>query len=599
VPTDERRLNHLAGQVSPYLSAHARDPVDWRPWSSDVFEEAAASDRPIFLSIGYQSCHWCHVMQRESFRDEDTAARLNRDFVCVKVDREVRPDVDAFYMAYVQASTGSGGWPMSVFLTPDLEPFFGGTYFPKGSPSPRIPSFADVLDVVSRSWREERNHTLEVAADALAFVQQQQSPTGTAPWDRAFVGRAAEAVLALHDEEHGGFGRAPKFPMAPVVSFLLAYHETAHHEEALRAAIRSVLAMLHGGVWDQVGGGLFRYATDDEWLVPHFEKMLYDQGLLLANLAELFDVTQADEFAIAAESTADFLEDRLAREDGGYWSSIDAETAGVEGDTYVWRWSDLTSVLEPEEVRLVERHLGASEAGNWEHRSNVLTRRLGRAEDAAAVDAVLARLRRARDERPQPAVIRNAIVSWNALTARGLIEAGAAIGSERLTDMGLATLDWLLATAVGDDAVAHAIGDPAVEEVRLLDDHAALTAAALAGATCANRDDLVAIADRIHHGAVERFSLRTGDAAPAGLAMTDAEELPFAPLELSDSPTPAGISLLAENETKLAGLLGREPADSVIDAMQRQMGDAARIGPHLTGHALAVSARRPVACGPV
>ena len=573
--------NHLSGQTSPYLAAHSHDPVDWRPWGEDAFALAIDTSRPIFLSIGYQSCHWCHVMQRESFKDEATAETLNRDFVPVKVDRELRPDIDALYMSYVTATTGSGGWPMSVFLTPDLKPFFGGTYFPKASPHPKIPAFADVLDITGRSWRESQEHTVDVARDAMDFLRVQQAPKGPGAFDPAFVDAAAARILASKDDTHGGFGGAPKFPQASVIAFLLAYHDTVASEEALNAAIHAVLSMIRGGAYDQVGGGLFRYSTDDEWLVPHFEKMLYDQALLLSNLAGLESAAPAEEWVRVAGQTASFLARELSWDTGGFASSLDAETHGVEGETYVWTEDALAALLTDDELRLAREHLGVRTSGNWERGQNILTRRKGRYGEAVQVDALLEKLRVVRAERAQPAVITNTLTGWNALTARGLMEAGAAAGDEQMGAMGRATLDWLLAAAVDGDDVRHALDDPSVDGVHILEDYAALAGACVVAGLVYEDDGFMATAARLHQIAQDRFE--TGD----GFGMTTAEELPLVPLEQSDSPTPAGVSLLAENERRLAWADGRDPDEGLLEAVQRQMRASARIAPHMAGWALA------------
>lgn len=593
----EHPANALLRASSPYLRAHAHDPVRWRAWSDETFAEAKESDRPIFLSVGYQSCHWCHVMQRESFKDEQVAEILNSDFIPVKVDREVRPDVDALYMAYVQAVTGSGGWPMSVFLTPDLEPFFGGTYFPPVSPAPRIPSFKDVLELARHRWQHARAHTREVARDAMEYLAMHFTPKGPAPWDRKFIEDARTRVMAMRDEEHGGFGTAPKFPMATTVEFLLALHDAWADEEALRTALRAVLAQLHGGIWDQVEGGLFRYSTDDEWLVPHFEKMLYDQALMLTLCARLYEETQADEFAEAAEALVRFLEARLASPDGVFYSSLDADTEGVEGATYVWRYEDLADALTQEELALAREWLGVSERGNWEGRLNILTRRAGAHGPRAELDGVLAKLARRRDSRPQPDVVENVIVSWNALLAKELVEAGKAIGSDSLVRRGVSLVDTLLASARQDGKVLHILDAGTSDGVALLEDAAFLAAASLSAGEATGRDDLIDEADRIHTRACGEFASTGGARSPDGFVMSTASELPLLPLEQSDSPTPSGASTLAENEWRLALALEREPSEALIEAVQYQLGAAARVAPHLCGASLAVAVRRMSGAG--
>ncbi len=576
--------NGLGGQTSPYLAAHAHDPVAWLPWGEEAFDRAREKDLPLFLSIGYASCHWCHVMQRESFQDEATAELLNERFVPVKVDRELRPDVDAFYMSYVVATTGSGGWPMSVFLTPGLEPFLGGTYWPRSSPDTRVPSFTDVLRTVDDTWRGDRGRTLEVSAEALAFLATQQRSDGPVELGRADLAAAARAVLESEDRVHGGFGSAPKFPQAPLITFLLAYHRIAADEDALNAAIHAVLSMCRGGTYDQAGGGIFRYSTDQRWLVPHFEKMLYDNALLLSNLGELYEIVEANEFVHLALETAEFLQRDTALAAGGFASSLDAEAGGVEGVPYAWTYGELEAVLDPRELELARQHLEVSEEGNWEG-TNVMTRLDGRFGEPSEVDGILAKLLQARSTREQPAVIRNVLTEWNALAARGLIEAGAAMEETRLTDAGLATLDWLLEAAVEGDDVVHAVGDDSVADVRLLADHAAIVGACLAAVERTGRDDLLDRARGVHAAALSRFEQEDG------LAMVgDATELPLRPFERDDSPTPSGAAVTAENAVRLARLTGDESLLRIVPTAQGQFARTVEVAPHMAGHALAVSA---------
>jgi len=357
------RTNALKDQVSPYLTMHVDDPVDWMPWGPEAFERARVEDRPILLSIGYASCHWCHVMQRESFRDAATAEFLNDHFVSVKVDREERPDVDALYMEYVAAATAGGGWPMTVVLTPQGLPVFGGTYFPltarKGSHS-----FMDVLRSMDRTWREDRDKALQTAESTLDFLERRSEPPTSGEIDESTIETAVELLLEREDRDHGGFGTAPKFPQAPVLAFLLRFAEESGDENASRAARAALTAMIRGGIYDQVGGGMYRYATDAEWLVPHFEKMLYDNALLLSTLAVAYEAQPDDEYAHVMRRTAGFLESQMRAADGGYIASLSADTDGVEGATYVWTNSELASVLSADEMDLAREHLGASESGN-------------------------------------------------------------------------------------------------------------------------------------------------------------------------------------------------------------------------------------------
>jgi hypothetical protein len=586
------RPNRLAGQASPYLRAHAHDPVDWRPWSADAFDDARAAGKPVFLSSGYQSCHWCHVMQRESFRDHETAGVLNDATVPVKVDREIRPDVDALYLSYLAASTGSGGWPMSVFLTPDGAPLFGGTYFPPRSTDPRLPSFRDVIETVRRSWVLSREHTLEIGADALEFLDSQQR-SACGPIDRGLLDDVVPALLGAVDRENGGFGTAPKFPQAPLIGFLLAYHRLTGDAAGFEAARDAVLGMVRGGTFDQVGGGLFRYSTDAVWLVPHFEKMLYDNALLLSSLADLHQIEPAGEYVHLARQTASLIGHGLARPAGGYFSSLDAETAGVEGGTYVWSPAQLNQALTPQEIALAEEYLGADAGSIQEDGTLVVTRRHGRGVDAVLdrrIDAILEKLLAVRGERDQPAVVENVLTSWNALAARGLIEAGAKMGEAGLLEQGLASVEWLLDEVVWRTDVLHAVGDPSVAKVRFLEDYTDVVAALLSAIEYGGREGLLKTATRLQAAAIKRFADDRGFHISAG-----DPALPLIPLRTDDSPTPGGAATLAENALRLASLTGDNAHSEIANRALQQYGRTARAVPHMAGHALKVATMREAA----
>jgi len=538
------RANALKNQVSPYLTMHIDDPVDWMPWGPEAFERARVEDRPILLSIGYASCHWCHVMQRESFRDAATAAFLNDHFVSVKVDREERPDVDALYMEYVAAATAGGGWPMTVVLTPQGLPIFGGTYFPQKSRQ-GSPSFMDVLRSMDRTWREDRDKALQTAESTLDFLERRSEPPATGEIDESTIEMAVDLLLEREDRDHGGFGTAPKFPQAPVLSFLLRFAEEGGDENASRAARAALTAMIRGGIYDQVGGGMYRYATDADWLVPHFEKMLYDNALFLSTLAVAYEAQPNDEYAHVMRSTASFLESQMRAADGGYIASLSADTDGVEGATYVWTNSELASILSADEMDLAREHLGASDSGNWEG-TTILTRKLGRSARAEEVDALLGKLERERSKRPQPDPDTKVIVSWNAMAAAGLMQAGHALTDDALLRRGRELANHLYDRAVVADGVLHVLDDPAVSHVRLLEDTAHLTAALLTAHEYAGDATALDRAEELHTQALARF-------VDDGVAyMTDdATDLPVRPREQHDNPTPSGSTTLASNALRL------------------------------------------------
>ncbi|MFM7271179.1 MAG: thioredoxin domain-containing protein, partial [Actinomycetes bacterium] len=401
-------MNRLADATSPYLRQHADNPVDWYPWGEEAFALARATDRPILLSVGYSSCHWCHVMAHESFEDDETAALMNELFVNVKVDREERPDVDAVYMAAVQAMTGRGGWPMTVFLTPDAVPFYGGTYFP---PEDRhgMPSFRRVLAAIDDIWRTQREQVAEQGEQLREVLERDTRPLSDDPdlpegWADAVVSR----IAAAFDARHGGFGRAPKFPQAMTIDLLLRSHVRTGDDATLRMALTSLDAMAAGGIHDHLGGGFARYSTDDTWLVPHFEKMLYDQATLLAAYTHAYQVTGADHLRRVIESTVGYVLRDLATDGPGWASAEDADSEGIEGRFYLWSPDDVAAVCaDAATAAAVCEWFGVGASGNFTDphtgfTGTILTVRDVGAEPPPVVAAAIPALLAARSRRVRP-----------------------------------------------------------------------------------------------------------------------------------------------------------------------------------------------------
>jgi uncharacterized protein YyaL (SSP411 family) len=409
--------NRLASETSPYLLQHADNPVDWYPWGDEAFSRARSEDKPVLVSIGYAACHWCHVMEHESFEDADVASVMNSHFVCVKVDREERPDVDAIYMDAVQAMTGQGGWPLNAFLTPDGVPFWAGTYFP---PQPRhgLPSWRNVLDAMASAWASQRGEIDEAAQRIVPRLQgaaMLEAPDAEIS-SEVLVGAVA-ALRRGFDAEHGGWGGAPKFPAAPAIEFLLARAEPAMPLQTLRR-------MASGGVYDQVGGGFARYSVDARWLVPHFEKMLYDNALLARAYLHAFQVSDEPLFRRVCEETLDWAMRELRQDEGGFASSLDADSEGVEGKFYVWTRDEIVSALGNERGAVAVAHFGVTEEGNFEGR-NILVRATS---DPPELGAIKAELLAAREQRVRPGLDDKRLTSWNALMISALADAGAALG---------------------------------------------------------------------------------------------------------------------------------------------------------------------------
>src|SRR5919107_1544997 len=412
--------NRLASATSPYLLQHADNPVDWWPWCDEAFAEARRRDVPILISVGYSACHWCHVMAHECFEDNEVASVMNERFVNVKVDREERPDVDAVYMDAVQAMTGRGGWPMTVFATPDGDPFYGGTYFPKAN-------FGRLLDSVTKAWQEQRGEVVKQGAAVVQAIGGAQLVGGpTAPISAKLLDAAAVQLARDHDRTYGGFGGAPKFPPHMNLLFLLRRHQRTGSDQDLEIVRHTCEQMGRGGIYDQLAGGFARYAVDNTWTVPHFEKMLYDNALLLRAYTQLWRLT-GDPFARRiADETAAFLLRDLATPAGGLASALDADTNGVEGLTYAWTPEQLVEVLGAEDGAWAADLFRVTSTGSFEHGSSVLV--LGRDIDAADQPLVQrwqdvrTRLLAARHERPQPARDDKVVASWNGLAVTALTE---------------------------------------------------------------------------------------------------------------------------------------------------------------------------------
>ena len=408
--------NRLASETSPYLLQHAENPVDWYPWGDDAFARARAEDKPVLVSIGYAACHWCHVMEHESFEDPQVAELMNSSFVCVKVDREERPDVDAIYMDAVQAMTGRGGWPLNAFLTPDGVPFWAGTYFP---PEPRqgMPGWPQVLQALAQAWVDQRAEINQAAQSLVPRLQGAallEAPAAELSPDA--LDAAVGALRRAFDSEHGGWGGAPKFPAASVIEFLLARGERTMPLMTLRR-------MAAGGIYDQVGGGFARYSVDERWLVPHFEKMLYDNALLARAYLHGYLVSDEPLFRRVCEETLDWAMRELRQDEGGFASSLDADSEGVEGKFYVWTVDQLRDALG-ELADDAIRHFGVTEQGNFEG-SNILVRATS---DPPALREIKARLLAAREQRVRPGLDDKRLTSWNALMISALADAGAALG---------------------------------------------------------------------------------------------------------------------------------------------------------------------------
>jgi hypothetical protein len=579
--------NRLVQESSPYLRQHRDNPVDWYAWGPEAFAKAKAEDKPILLSVGYSSCHWCHVMAHESFEDEETAELVNQLFVNVKVDREERPDVDAVYMEFVVATTGQGGWPMTVFLTPDGAPFYGGTYFPKVGRQ-GMPSFGQLCEAVDQHWREHRDDIEEQTDRILEEISRSArlEPDPDLP-SADTVELALEQLLKAHDVTWGGFGRAPKFPQTMSLDLLLQVHRRTGDPVLLEAVTTSLAAMARGGIYDHVGGGFSRYSVDAFWMVPHFEKMLYDNALLARTYLHAWQVTGDPEHLQVVEEVIGYVQRDLATSDGGVTSAEDADSEGEEGRFYVWKRSQLREVLGEQADAAIE-WWGVTEGGNFEGATILHRPQGGSLLRSAEVEAARARLFEVREQRARPGLDDKVLTEWNALWLATLAEAAFATGRA----------DWL--------AAAERLGELLLRELRREDgrwlrswqaqggarhlafasDHAALVDAftRLSEATGHARwlDEAVATADTM----LELF----WDAEHGGLFTTgsDAEALVARQKDFQDNAVPSANSQAALAFLRLASLTGEARWLEHAEAILRLFGRYAKS--HPMGFALLLQA---------
>ncbi|MER6780698.1 MULTISPECIES: thioredoxin domain-containing protein [unclassified Streptomyces] len=590
--------NRLAHETSPYLLQHADNPVDWWPWSPEAFAEARERGVPVVLSVGYSSCHWCHVMAHESFEDELAAAYMNEHFVNIKVDREERPDVDAVYMEAVQAATGQGGWPMTVFLTPDAEPFYFGTYFP---PEPRhgMPSFMEVLEGVRTAWTGRREEVAEVAQRIVRDLAGRQLDYGKA--GTPGPEELAQALLGLtrdYDPARGGFGGAPKFPPSMVLEFLLRHHARTGGEGALQMAADTCEAMARGGIYDQLGGGFARYSVDREWVVPHFEKMLYDNALLCRVYAHLWRATGSDLARRVALETADFMVRELRTAEGGFASALDADSEDprtgehVEGAYYAWTSAQLTEVLGADDAALAAAYFGVTDEGTFEHGKSVLQLpQDGPVLDAGTVAGIRERLLAARAERPAPGRDDKIVAAWNGLAIAALAECGAYFDRPDLVERATEAADLLVRVhfdaAAGRARLARTSKDGRVgANAGVLEDYGDVAEGFLALAAVTGEGVWLEFAGFLVDLVLDRFTAEDGSLYDTA---HDAERLIRRPQDPTDTAAPSGWTAAAGALLSYAAHTGSEAHRT---AAERALGVVHALGPRVPrfiGHGLAVA----------
>ena len=575
--------NRLAQETSPYLLQHKNNPVDWYPWGEETLEKARAEDKPILLSVGYSACHWCHVMERESFEDEATAEIMNKHFVNIKVDREERPDVDSIYMSAVQAMTRHGGWPMTVFMTPDGAPFYGGTYFPP-VPSRGMPSFKQVLLSLADAYANRREEVLASAENVREFLKE--SSTTSIPRSEVSEGLLAHAANALAgqiDNRFGGFDGAPKFPQAMNLEVLLRHHKRTGDRAALSGVELTLRQMANGGIYDQLGGGFARYSVDEYWLVPHFEKMLYDNALLARLYLEAYEATGDGFYRRIAEETLDYVMRDMRSPEGGFYSAEDADSEGVEGKFYVWTPEEIEATLEPEDAKLAERYWDVTERGNFEGK-NILN--VPRPPEAVAAEFGLSteelwqrillireRLFTEREKRVRPGRDEKVLAAWNGLMLRAFALAAGATGREEYLRVAEENAVFLLEKLVVDGRLRRSYKDGQARLNGYLEDYACVAEGLveLYEATFETRwlREAASLADAILGLFWEEAEGAFYDTA------ADHEELVTRPRDVYDNATPSGNSVAVDVLLKLSVLLEREDyrerAGAVLDNLSGGM----------------------------
>ncbi|MDX1969371.1 MAG: thioredoxin domain-containing protein [Planctomycetaceae bacterium] len=587
--------NRLAHETSPYLLQHARNPVDWYPWGAEALQAAREQDRPIFLSIGYSACHWCHVMEHESFENPEIAALMNQWFINVKVDREERPDLDQIYMNAVVAMTRQGGWPMSVFLTPDLKPFYGGTYWPPTARWGR-PGFREILSGVHDAWIDRRSAVEQQAGELTAMVIDAGRPAVT--FDKLGIEtlrQAQQSLMRSADRTHGGFGSAPKFPHPLDLRVLLRCHRRFGEPQALQIVRLTLDKMAAGGIYDHLGGGFARYSTDERWLVPHFEKMLYDNALLVPVYLEAYQATEDATYLRVVRETLDYVLREMTQPSGGYYSTQDADSEGVEGKFFVWSADEIDRVLGSDDGRIFRTVYDVTPQGNWEH-SNILNRPKSLEESAFALGmqvvelgTVLERCRRTlfdvRSARIAPGRDDKILASWNGLMIAAMAQAANVLGDAKYATSAAAAADFvLLQMRRPDGRLWHAFKDGRARFNAYLDDYAAMI------------DGLVELYQADFHprwlneavALAERMLAQFWDREDAGFFYTseDHEALITRNKEIHDNATPSGNNLAAMALLKLARITGRRDFEANADATLNMLAGTLARAPMAAGQAL-------------
>lgn len=587
--------NQLIHETSPYLLQHAHNPVNWYPWGEEALTKAKQENKPILVSIGYAACHWCHVMERESFEDETIAQLMNDNFINIKIDREERPDIDHIYMDAVQAITGSGGWPLNVFLTPDAKPFYGGTYFPPQRAFNR-PSWQETLQSIAKSFQERRNE-INTQAETLTehllqsnLFGQQKTPVTNELFSKKKLDDAVDNIMKSADTEWGGFGKAPKFPQTFTIQFLLRYHYISKNQEALDHALLSLDKMIEGGIYDQIGGGFSRYSTDTEWLAPHFEKMLYDNALLISVISEAYQLTKKERYKEVIEETMAFLQRELLNFNKGFYAALDADSEGIEGKFYVWNRKEVENILGDDATIFCE-YFDISEHGNWsegtpsEEENNIL--RVKEPVEKFAikknipVEALKILLNRGkeklleeRNKRIRPALDDKIILGWNALMNTACSKAYAATGNESYRQLAIDNMRFIVEkfSSSNSGSFFHTWKNNIAKYPAFLDDYAFLIEALIYLQEITADTKWLQMAKEITEFVIENFS--ETDSPFFYYTNSTQQDVIIRKKEIYDGAIPSGNSIMAYNFHRLSILFDKNEWRQKSEKMVMASGNA-------------------------
>ncbi|RVU55016.1 thioredoxin domain-containing protein [Anaerosphaera multitolerans] len=557
--------NHLINTTSPYLLQHAHNPVNWYPWQDDAFEIAKKENKPVFLSIGYSTCHWCHVMAQESFEDEEVAKLLNDHFISIKVDREERPDIDSIYMNVAQALTGSGGWPLTIVMTPDKKPFFAGTYFPKENKYGRI-GLVELLNQIALKWKEDEKALVDSGEEITKAIINYENASSSRKYsiDKAIIFKAMDQFESRFDSEFGGFGNAPKFPTPHHLMFLLHSHNLKISEKALPMAEKTLMSMYKGGLFDHVGGGFSRYSTDEKWLVPHFEKMLYDNALLTMVYSEAYQLTKKEIYKYIVQSTLDYIKREMTSPKGGFYSAQDADSEGEEGKYYIWDYDEIVNILGSESEEFCKTY-NIRPRGNFEGR-NILNL-IGSSGDLPdkKTQKQLSRLYRQRLERYPLHKDDKILVSWNSMMIGSYAKAGRIFENEDYIKSAEDGFNFIMSNMVKEDGTLFiSYRDGKSSGTGLLDDYAYLMWACLELYESTYNIEYLKECMRLYNLIEENFSNKRGGYF---LSSKESEDLIYRPREFYDGAVPSGNSVLAYVLSKLSKLTGNFDVENSLNLL--------------------------------